>query len=160
MARFRDIIFALALMIVALLTGWPGYALGGSPTPVSAVNTMESIGLKGYDPVAYFTLGEATKGVNEYTYSWKNVTYRFASAENRARFKAGPEKYLPQYGGYCAYAMSLDRIADIDPNKWAIVDGKHYLNNGLVAQSLWSLNKSGHIASGDRNWRLYPKNAE
>jgi len=88
------------------------------------------------------------------------VTYKFASAENQSRFKADPEKYLPQYGGYCAYAMSLDRIADIDPNKWAIVDGKLYLKNGLIAQSLWSQNKSAHIASGDRNWQLYPKNAE
>src|SRR5260370_14657670 len=56
--------------------------------------------------------------------------------------------------------MSLDRIADIDPHKWAIVDGKLYLNNGGIAQSLWSLNKSGNIASGDRNWQQYPKNAE
>ena len=158
--RFRNISLTLTLAVVTLLGALPGFALAGSPTPVSAVNTTDSIGLKGYDPVAYFTLGEPTPGVNEYTYLWKNVTYRFASAENQARFKADPEKYLPQYGGYCAYAMSLDRIADIDPNKWAIVDGKLYLNNGVVAQSLWSLNKSGHIASGDRNWAQYPKNAK
>jgi YHS domain-containing protein len=160
MARFRNIIFALTLMVVAMIGGLPGFALGGSPTPVPAVNKTDSIGLKGYDPVAYFTLGEPTPGVNEYKYRWKNVTYRFVSAENQARFKADPDKYLPQYGGYCAYAMSLDRIADIDPHKWAIVDGKLYLNNGFVAQSLWSLNKNGNIASGDRNWQQYPKNAE
>jgi len=160
MARSRNIIFALTVVVVAMIGGLPGFALGGSLTSVPAVNTTDSIGLKGYDPVAYFTLSEPTPGVNEYTYRWKNVTYRFASAENQARFKADPEKYLPQYGGYCAYAMSLDRIADIDPNKWAVVDGKLYLNNGLVAQSLWSLNKSGNIKSGDRNWKQYPKNAE
>jgi YHS domain-containing protein len=160
MARFRNITFTLALAVVTLLGALPGFAFGGSPTPVSAVNATDSIGLEGYDPVAYFIIGKPTPGVNEYTYRWKNVTYKFASAENQARFKADPEKYLPQYGGYCAYAMSLDRIADIDPNKWAIVDGKLYLNNGLVAQSLWSLNKSGHIASGNRNWAQYPKNAK
>lgn len=158
--RFRNITLALTLAVVTLLGASPGFAFGGSPTPVSAVNTTDSIGLKGYDPVAYFTLGEPTLGLNQHTYLWKNVTYKFASAANQALFKADPEKYLPQYGGYCAYAMSLDRIADIDPNKWAIVDGKLYLNNGLVAQSLWSLDKSGHIASGDRNWAQYPKNAE
>ena len=82
-----------------------------------------------------------------------------AEAENLQRFKADPEKYLPQYGGYCAYAMSLDRIADIDPYRWAIVGGKLYLNNGFIAQDLWSLNKSGNIVSADRNWPLYPKKA-
>ena len=160
MVQFRNIIFSLSLIVVAMLGGLPGFALGGSQTPVPAVNSTDSIGLKGYDPVAYFVLGEPTPGKDEYSYRWKNVTYRFSSAENLALFKADPEKYLPQYGGYCAYAMSLDRIADIDPKKWAIVDGKLYLNNGLVAQSLWSLNKSGNITSGDRNWRVYPKNAE
>src|SRR5260370_27653381 len=160
MARFRNIFFGLAALVFALLAGLPGSAIGGSPTSVPAVNTKDSVGLKGYDPVAYFTRGEPTPGEDENNYRWKNVNYKFSSAENQARFKADPEQYLPQYGGYCAYAMSLDRIADIDPNKWAIVDGKLYLNNGFVAQSLWSVNKSGHIASGDRNWALYPKNAE
>jgi YHS domain-containing protein len=124
---------------------------------VSAVNTAAGLGLKGYDPVAYFTQGRPTPGIDQYTYSWKGVTYRFASADNLERFKTDPEKYLPQYGGYCAYAMSLDRIADIDPSRWAILDGKLYLNNGYVAQSLWSLNKSGNISSADRNWPQYPK---
>jgi len=55
--------------------------------------------------------------------------------------------------------MSIDRIADIDPTKWAIVAGKLYLNNNLFSQTLWSLNKSGNIASADRNWPLYPKKA-
>ena len=115
--------------------------------------------LKGYDPVAYFNDGQPTKGEDQYSFQWKGVTYRFASAENLQRFKADPEKYLPQYGGYCAYAMSLDRIADIDPFRWAIVGGKLYLNNGFIAQDLGSLNKSGNIASADRNWPVYPKKA-
>jgi YHS domain-containing protein len=123
------------------------------------VNTADGLALKGYDPVAYFTDGQPTKGADQYSFQWKGVTCRFASAENLKRFKADPEKYLPQYGGYCAYAMSLDRIADIDPHRWAIVGGKLYLNNDFLAQNLWSLNKSGNIASADRNWPLYPKKA-
>jgi hypothetical protein len=87
------------------------------------------------------------------------VTYRFGSAENLARFKSDPEKYLPQYGGYCAYAMAIDRIADIDPSRWAIVEGKLYLNNNYLSYHLWSLNKSGNISSADRNWPFYPKKA-
>src|SRR5260370_32543483 len=145
------------LVAVVLLAGLAGSAVGGSTAPVPAVNTRDDVGLKGYDPVAYFTRGEPTPGVDRYTYRWKGVSYRFASAEDLGLFKRNPEKYLPQYGGYCAYAMSLNRIADIDPSEWTILDGKLYLNNGFFAQSLWSLNKSGNIPSGDRNCPQNPK---
>ena len=129
---------AVLVVVLGLIVGIAGPAAGGAVAPVPAVNAQEGIGLKGYDPVAY---------------------YLFASGENLQLFKADPEKYLPRYGGYCAYAISIDRIADIDPKQWAIVDAKLYLNNGFVAEKLWSLNKSGNIASGDRNRPLYPKKA-
>jgi YHS domain-containing protein len=157
--RRRDTAFAVMVIVLGLLVVNAGSALAASDSPVPAVNANEGIGLKGYDPVAYFTNGAPTKGLEQYSFAWKGVTYRFASAENLDRFKADPAKYLPQYGGYCAYAMSLDRIADIDPSRWAIVNGKLYLNNGFVAEKLWSLNKSGNIVSADRNWPLYPKKA-
>jgi len=146
------------LIATGVFASWLGLAVAGSSaSPVAAVNTTEGFALKGYDPVAYFTGGQPTKGSAQYSFQWKGVTYLFVSAENLRRFKVDPDKYLPQYGGYCAYAMSLDRIADIDPHRWAIVGGKLYLNNGFLAQNLWSLNKSGNIASADRNWPLYPK---
>jgi YHS domain-containing protein len=160
MIRSKCLLVVSLLVVTGLLAGSLGSALAGSAaSPVPAVNTKDGFALKGYDPIAYFTVGQPTKGVDQYTYRWKGVTYRFTSAENLQRFKAHPEKYLPQYGGYCAYAMSLDRIADIDPYRWAIVGGKLYLNNGFIAQDLWSLNKSGNITSADRNWPLYPKKA-
>jgi YHS domain-containing protein len=155
---FRHPALVLVLLVVALPAAHSGLAVAGSAkSPVAAVNTVAGTGLKGYDPVAYFTVGQPTPGVDQYAYRWKGVTYRFASAENLALFKSDPEKYLPQYGGYCAYAMSLNRIADTSPSEWTIVDGKLYLNNGFFAQSLWSLNKSGNIVSADRNWPQYPK---
>ena len=157
--RRRDTAFAVMVIVLGLLVVNAGSALAASDSPVPAVNAKGGIALKGYDPVAYFTNGAPTKGLEQYSFAWKGVTYRFASAENLDRFKADPAKYLPQYGGYCAYAMSLDRIADIDPSRWAIVNGKLYLNNGFVAEKLWSLNKSGNIVSADRNWPLYPKKA-
>jgi YHS domain-containing protein len=160
MTRSKCLLVVSLLVVTGLLAGSLGSALAGSAaSPVPAVNTKDGFALKGYDPIAYFTVGQPTKGVDQYTYRWKGVTYRFTSAENLQRFKADPEKYLPQYGGYCAYAMSLDRIADIDPYRWAIVGGKLYLNNGFIAQDLWSLNKSGNITSADRNWPPYPKKA-
>ena len=148
----------LALLVLILGVGRP--AVAGTDSSVPAVNAGDGIGLKGYDPVAYFVDGQPIKGDERYSAEWKGVTYRFATAENLKQFKTEPEKYLPQYGGYCAYAMSLNRIADIDPHRWAVVDGKLYLNNGVVAQSLWSLNKSGNIKSADGNWPNYPKQAE
>jgi YHS domain-containing protein len=145
-------------LAITLFAGLVGSAVADSnKSAVPAVNAANRIGVKGYDPVAYFTLGHPVAGLDQYTYQWKSIRYSFGSAENLARFRANPEKYLPQYGGYCAYAMSINRIADIDPHRWAIVGGKLYLNNGFLAQDLWSLNKSGNIASADRNWPQYPK---
>jgi YHS domain-containing protein len=137
-----------------LLTGRP---VSAETSPVAPVNVAEGIAVKGYDPVAYFVVGQPTPGVDKYTDRWNGAAYRFVSAENLERFKADPEKYVPQYGGYCAYAMSINRIADIDPARWAIVQGKLYLNNNRVSYGLWALDKSGNIAAADRNWAVFPK---
>ena len=156
----QGFVLAVLSLLLLLILGFGGSVVAGSDPTVAAVNTGNGVGLKGYDPVAYFVSGQPVKGNKQYSTVWKGVTYRFASAENLERFKTAPQNYLPQYGGYCAYAMSLNRIADIDPSRWAIVDGKLYLNNGYIAQSLWSLNKSGNIESADRNWPIYPKQPE
>ena len=149
------------LVAVPLSVGVLVSAVARAETPpVAAVNAADGIALKGYDAVAYFTTGEPTPGVDEYTHRWKGVTYRFASAENLELFKTAPERYVPQYGGYCAYAMSINRIADIDPARWAIVQGKLYLNNNRASYALWALSKSGNIAAADRNWAVFPKQPE
>jgi YHS domain-containing protein len=128
--------------------------------PIAAVNTAHGLAIKGYDSVAYFTVGKPTRGTADFSTTYQGVVYRFVSAENRGRFIAEPEKFVPQYGGYCAYAISWNLIADIDPEDWAIVGDKLYLNNGFIAQTLWSLDKSGNIARGDRNWPSVPKRGE
>jgi YHS domain-containing protein len=143
-------------VVVFLLSSFvTGAALAGSPIP--AVNTEHGLAVKGYDPVAYFTTGRPTPGLPQFSVSYKAATYVFASAEDRDRFIAMPEKFLPQYGGYCAYAIALNQIADIDPDEWAIVDNKLYLNNNLISQTLWSFDKTSNIARGDHNWPLVPK---
>jgi YHS domain-containing protein len=160
MTRSQYLGMVPVLLVIALCADRPGSAVAASEkAPVAAVNAAGDIGVKGYDPVTYFTLGQPTPGLDQYTYRWKGVTYRFASADNLKRFKADPEKYLPQYGGYCAYAMAINRIADIDPSRWAIVNGKLYLNNNYFSYHLWSLNKNGNIAAADQNWPQYPKKA-
>src|SRR6201984_3331446 len=153
MASSKCLTIVFLIVATAVYVALPGSAAAdSSAAPVAPVNTTDGLALKGYDPVAYFTDGQPTKGEDQYSFQWKGVTYRFASAENLQRFKADPEKYLPQYGGYCAYAMSVNRIADIDPARWAIVEGKLYLNNNRVSYGLWALDKSGNIAAGDRSW--------
>ena len=147
---FRQI-FAIFLMSL-FVTG----AAMADP-PIAAVNSEHGLAIKDYDPVSYFTTGKPTPGLAQFSTTYKGATYRFASAENRDRFVAAPEKFLPQYGGYCAIAIALNQIADIDPDEWAIVNNKLYLNNGFLAQTLWSLDKSGNIARGDHNWPLVPK---
>jgi YHS domain-containing protein len=144
------------ISVVCLLSLFvTGAALADSP--IAAVNTEHGLAIKGYDPVSYFTTGKPTPGLAQFSTTYKGATYRFTSAENRDRFIAAPEKFVPQYGGYCAYAISLNKIADIDPDEWTIVNDKLYLNNGFLAQSLWSLDKSGNIVRGDHNWPLVPK---
>jgi YHS domain-containing protein len=147
---FRQI-FAICLLSLFVT----GTAL--ADPPIAAVNTEHGLAIKGYDPLSYFTTGKPMPGLAQFSTTYKGATYRFVSAENRDRFIAAPEKFVPQYGGYCAYAISLNQIADIDPDEWAIVNDKLYLNNGFLAQTLWSVDKSGNIVKGDRNWPLVPK---
>src|SRR5262245_15678225 len=97
------------------------------------------VALKGYDPVAYFTENKPVKGLSEFAYEWMGAEWYFSSAANRELFMANPEKYAPQYGGYCAYAVSRGHTADISPNNWKIVEGRLYLNNGWFAEKLWKV---------------------
>jgi YHS domain-containing protein len=158
MMRSRHLGWLITFLVVVLSAGFVAPAAADSKkAAVPATNEADGIGVKGYDPVAYFVIGRPTPGLDRYTYRLNGVTYRFASAEDRDQFKADPEKYLPQYGGYCAYAMSINRIADIDQSRWAIVNDKLYLNNNYLSFHLWSLDKTGNIASADNNWPRYPK---
>lgn len=132
-------------------------AVAAAREPVPPVNARDGLALQGYDPVAYFAAGEPTPGRADLVATHEGVHYRFASEENRARFVADPARYVPQYGGYCAYAMSVDRIADIDPRRFDVRDGKLYLNNGYLAEALWSVGTGSHVKSADENWRVFPR---
>jgi hypothetical protein len=86
------------------------------------------VAVKGYDTVAYFTEGRARKGDSQFEAVWQDAHWLFANAEHRDLFKAHPELYAPQYGGFCASYMAEGGIAEVDPEAWIIVDGKLYLN--------------------------------
>jgi YHS domain-containing protein len=92
------------------------------------------------------------KGSDKFVHQWKGVTWRFSSAENRDRFAAAPEKYAPQYGGYCAYGVAQNYAVSIDPQAWSIVDGKLYLNYSRSVRETWSKDIPGHIRKADAHW--------
>ena len=108
--------------------------------------------IKGYDPVAYITLGQAVEGSPGITSTWQGATWRFANSKNRELFNAEPEKYAPQYGGYCAYAVSIGKTAGINPEAFDVVDGKLYLNYSKKIQSRWQKEKAANIEAADKNW--------
>lgn len=127
-----------------------------APVTAMAVEPINSSllrgAIKGYDPVAYFTQGGPAKGRGAHSHEWMGATWYFASAENMELFAGDPEKYAPQYGGYCAYAVSQGYTAKIDPDAWKIVDDKLYLNFSLKVQKLWEEDIPGYIAAADVNW--------
>ena len=94
--------------------------------------------IEGTDPVAYFTQSKPVEGSRKFSYEWKGATWRFVSAKNRDLFKANPGKYAPQFGGWCAFAVSRGYTASIDPEAWSIVGGKLYLNYSLSVRDQWS----------------------
>ena len=118
----------------------------------AAVFSTDEGAIRGYDPVAYFTIGAPTPGSDQFSASWQGATYRFANAENLARFEADPAAYAPQYGGYCAYAVSQGATASTVPQAWTIVDGKLYLNYSLSVKQRWSKDIPGNIKAADSNW--------
>jgi hypothetical protein len=117
------------------------------------VNTGSGgLAVKGYDVVAYVSQGKPVEGSVHFEYRLGDSTYRFASAANRDAFVKEPDRYLPQFGGFCAYAVSRGYTADIDPLAWRIVDGKLYLNYSRRAQEKWEEDVPGNITKGHANW--------
>lgn len=117
------------------------------------VNTdSDGLALQGYDPVAYFTDAKAVKGSPDFSASTGEATYRFASAAHRDAFLMNPGKYEPQFGGYCAYAASVDKVSPISPEYWEIIDGRLLLQHNQKAWDLWHKDASGSLVKADRNW--------
>jgi len=110
------------------------------------------VALKGYDAVAYFTEKKAVEGKKEFEHVWMDSTWRFASASNRDLFAANPEKYAPQFGGYCAWGVTQGYLAPIDPKAWKVVDDKLYLNYDTKVQAQWSQDIPANIKKATEKW--------
>jgi YHS domain-containing protein len=123
-------------------------------TAPALYTTKDHLALSGYDAVAYFKDGKPVPGKSEFSYQWMDATWRFSSAGNREAFKAEPEKYAPQYGGYCAFGTSQGHLVPGDPQAWKVVDDKLYLNYNKDVQKFWLQDVPGNIQKADEN---YPK---
>lgn len=138
---------AFALLAVALL------ALPGAADP--DLYAHKGIAIRGADPVAYFSRGageDAVLGSEDISVEYGGATWRFANEANRAAFVEDPTSYLPQYGGYCAYAIALGSTQRIDPDAWHITDGKLYLNYSKRIARKWLRERDDYIAQADQNW--------
>jgi hypothetical protein len=141
--RLRPLVFILTVIL----------STAASAATKPGINTSRGdLALRGYDAVAYRTDGKPTLGSPSFEYRWKNAVWRFATAEHRDRFAAEPERYAPEFGGYCAYAVSRGYTADGDPNVWRIVDERLYLNYSTQARELWEKDVPGNIVRGRQNW--------
>lgn len=125
-------------------------ALADDPIETGIFNNYA---IYGYDPVAYFTQNKAVKGSKKYSFGWRGAEWRFASQEHLDMFRGAPEKYAPQYGGYCAYAMSQDRLVGIDEDAFTIHEGKLYLNYSKGVMKDWRADKAAYIQKADA---IYP----
>jgi hypothetical protein len=119
---------------------------------IDPVNNERGVALHGHDAVAYFKEGKPVKGRDAIVAEWMGVKWLFSKEEHRDLFVAEPEKYAPQFGGYCAWAVSHGYVADIDPEAWSIVNGKLYVNYSKEVRAMWDKEKEKLIPLGEKNW--------
>ena len=152
MSKLLTSVFAALLMITTS-------AFAAEP----AINTLEKKGLLGYkasevairgtDTVAYWTESKPVAGSDEFSTEWMGATWKFASQENLDLFTANPEKYAPQYGGYCAFGVAKGALVKIEPENWSIVDDKLYLNYDDGVQEKWEKDIPGFIKAADDSFQ-------
>lgn len=149
----------ISLFAAALLVG------GADPSIVAAQEAQPEIwqgrradyaanvlAVGGFDTVAYHTRQSAVPGNSQFRVSWKGAEWHFASQENRDLFVREPDRYAPQYGGWCAFALAIGTRASSDPRLFDVVNGRLYLNQSLGTQSSWRQDQASMIQRGDQNW--------
>lgn len=131
---------------------WLLLAAGAANAQKSSIFVVDGKAIRGYDPVAYFTEGKALPGTKKFVYQWAGADWYFSSAENLGAFRQNPDKYLPQYGGYCAYGMANGYKAPTEVDAWTILDGKLYLNYNKKVRGMWQEKQKEYITAANKNW--------
>lgn len=150
MHKTRRLLTTTLLLLLTLGNAWAA----------ERINTLEKQGLfsyqpngiaiRGYDTVAYFTQGKPVEGSDQFTTEWQGATWKFSSQEHLDLFTAEPDKYAPQYGGYCAYGVAQNNLVKIEPDQWTIHDDKLYLNYNAKLNKEWKMDIPGYINSADK----------
>jgi YHS domain-containing protein len=156
MRRFASLISRRALLGLGLVAAVVVVAVAtltvrGDPPPPN-ISGSDNLAIKGYDAVAYFTEGRAVEGKSEFRHSWEGASWQFSSASNRDVFAASPDRYAPQYGGFCSLGVAKGVVVTADPEAWTIVDGKLYMQYSLEARERWRENPQAYIALSEDNW--------
>ena len=138
--KFKSVVAGIALSLLSL-TAHAG-----------EFNDHDGIAIKGYDPVAFFKDNKPVRGNDDLRFDYKGSTFVFASQENRAAFASDPERYAPQYGGYCAFGTARGYKADIDPATFTVIDGRLYLNYNRQVQKDWAADTARFIREADARW--------
>jgi len=146
--RLFSFVFKIIATFAMILFGSSLVVLAESPP----IYQEEGVAINGYDPVAYIESVSAVKGSQEFSTEWMGVNWQFSTAENRDKFIANPNSYAPQYGGYCAYAVSQNGLAVTDPLAFTVHEGKLYLNYNQFVTRLWRQGMNRFIEKGDANW--------
>jgi YHS domain-containing protein len=147
------ILLAVAVALaIAGFAGYHGYLYSLGLYASDPVYETRAGAIDGYDPVAYFTEGAPRQGSPEHRHEWNGATWHFASAANLAAFKLEPERYAPQFGGYCAYAVGNNYTAKSDPTAWHVEDGKLYLNFNADVRKTWLEKRAELIPAAVKNW--------
>ncbi|WP_370230746.1 YHS domain-containing (seleno)protein [Cognatishimia sp.] len=142
----RSFVFTALAAPAAGVLATPAFAM----TP--EVFAVDGLAIRGYDPVAYFKERTDVEGSAEFSLMWKGAEWRFANAENLADFEADPDRWAPQYGGYCAFAVAKGYTAKTEANAWSIHDDKLYLNFSLAIRARWAISKERFINDANANW--------
>ena len=142
----RSVLVAAATLLV--------YGSARAEPPINTLKTgilggRTDTAINGYDPVAYFTVGKPVKGLETMVYEWMGAKWKFSSQANLDLFKANPEKYAPQYGGYCAYGVVQDALVKVEPEQFTVREGKLYLNYNAEIQAKWLKDPAGFIKQAD-----------
>jgi YHS domain-containing protein len=136
------------------------FSVACSVAQVDYYSNADGLAINGYDPVAYFLENKPVRGAGHLKYSWQEVEWHFKDQANLEVFKSNPEKYAPQFGGYCAYGVSEDHKSPTEPAAFTIVDNKLYLNYSLKVKQLWLKDRDNHIVKAESNWENLKENTK
>ncbi len=142
----------ISLVLFSILI--PSLSIGQN---VNFFSNNNGVAIKGFDPVAYFQENKAIEGGNTISYKWSGSIWKFTSEENLEKFKEQPEKFAPQYGGFCAYGASENHLSPTDPEAFTIVDSKLYLNYSKKVKELWIKNTEQRIQKANEYWLTLQK---